>query len=37
MGILPEGVADKITHLPNGEIDIMALDEMVFAAQGCLP
>lgn len=36
MGILPEGVADKITHLPNGEIDIMALDEMVFAAQGSL-
>ena len=36
MGILPEGVADKITHLPNGDIDIMALDEMVFAAQGSL-
>ena len=36
MGILPDGVADKITHLPNGDIDIMALDEMVFAAQGSL-
>ena len=36
MGILPEGVADKITRLPNGDIDILALDEMVFAAQGSL-
>tara|TARA_B100001109_G_scaffold61004_1_gene49705 strand:- start:1486 stop:4626 length:3141 start_codon:yes stop_codon:yes gene_type:complete len=36
MGILPEGVADKITKLPNGDIDILALDEMVFAAMGSL-
>jgi predicted RND superfamily exporter protein len=36
MGILPDGVADKITKLPNGDIDILALDEMVFAAQGSL-
>ena len=35
-GILPEGVADKITKLPNGDIDILALDEMVFAAMGSL-
>jgi predicted RND superfamily exporter protein len=36
MGILPDGVADKITHLPNGDIEIMALDDMVLAAQGSL-
>ena len=36
MGVLPDGVADKITKLPNGDIDILALDEMVFAAQGSL-
>ena len=28
--------SDKITRLPNGDIDILALDEMVFAAQGSL-
>ena len=36
MGVLPDGVADKITRLPNGDIDILALDEMIFAAQGSL-
>lgn len=33
---LPEGVPDKITRQPDGTIDILALDEMVFAAQGSL-
>jgi predicted RND superfamily exporter protein len=36
MDALPEGVPDKITRQPDGTIDILALDEMVFAAQGSL-
>lgn len=36
MDDLPEGVPDKITRQPDGTIDILALDEMVFAAQGSL-
>ena len=36
MDVLPEGVPDKITRQPDGTIDILALDEMVFAAQGSL-
>ena len=36
MDILPEGVPDKITRQPDGTIDILALDEMVIAAQGSL-
>ena len=33
---LADGVPDKITRQPDGTIDILALDEMVFAAQGSL-
>ena len=36
MDDLPEGVPDKITRQPDGTIDILALDEMVLAAQGSL-
>jgi predicted RND superfamily exporter protein len=36
MDALPDGVPDKITRQPDGTIDILALDEMVFAAQGSL-
>lgn len=36
MDTLPEGVPNKITRQPDGTIDILALDEMVFAAQGSL-
>ena len=36
MNDLPEGVPDKITRQPDGNIDLLALDEMVFAAQGSL-
>ncbi|MCH1540220.1 MAG: MMPL family transporter [Candidatus Poseidonia sp.] len=36
MDALPKGVPDKITRQPDGTIDILALDEMVFAAQGSL-
>ena len=36
MDHLPEGVPDKITRQPDGTIDILALDEMVLAAQGSL-
>jgi predicted RND superfamily exporter protein len=36
MDAVPEGVPDKITRQPDGTIDILALDEMVFAAQGSL-
>ena len=36
MDASPEGVPDKITRQPDGTIDILALDEMVFAAQGSL-
>ena len=36
MDELPEGVPDKITRQPDGTIDILALDEMVIAAQGSL-
>jgi len=36
MDVLPEGVPNKITRQPDGTIDILALDEMVFAAQGSL-
>ncbi len=36
MDYLPEGVPDKITRQPDGTIDILALDEMVLAAQGSM-
>ncbi len=36
MNELPEGVPDKVTRQPDGTIDLLALDEMVFAAQGSL-
>ncbi|MBT60878.1 MAG: hypothetical protein CMA63_04920 [Euryarchaeota archaeon] len=36
MDELPDGVPDKITRQPDGTIDILALDEMVIAAQGSL-
>ena len=36
MDDLPDGVPDKITRQPDGTIDILALDEMVLAAQGSL-
>ena len=36
MDALPDGVPDKITRQPDGTIDILALDEMVFAAQGSM-
>jgi predicted RND superfamily exporter protein len=36
MNDLPEGVPDKVTRQPDGTIDLLALDEMVLAAQGSL-
>jgi len=36
MNELPEGVPDKVTRQPDGTIDLLALDEMVLAAQGSL-